>query len=151
MSVDDQTRLSLHRKLDTVLGSEDAATLMAHLPPVTWQDVATKRDVDGLGTRLRSEIHAVDTGLRAEIQTVRAEIQTLRSDLTVSVTELRTHSDLADASLKAEMQAGFASICGEIQRLRVDLHEGLSRQLRWTMTVVLAWSTVLLTVTRYVP
>jgi hypothetical protein len=59
MPVDDRTRLNLHRKLEAVLGNDDADTLMAHLPPVTWQDVATKADVeaacDRLGDRLRAE------------------------------------------------------------------------------------------------
>ena len=45
MPVDDRTRLNLHRKLDAVLGHDEADTLMAHLPPVTWHDVATKADL----------------------------------------------------------------------------------------------------------
>lgn len=56
MTVDDRTRLNLHRKLEAVLGPEEADTLMAHLPPVTWQDVATKDDLHVLGADLRTEI-----------------------------------------------------------------------------------------------
>ncbi len=41
MPVDDRTRLNLHRTLEAVLGPEEANTLMAHLPPVTWNDIAT--------------------------------------------------------------------------------------------------------------
>ena len=41
MSVDDRTRLNLHRRLEETLGHEEADTLMAHLPPVTWDEVAT--------------------------------------------------------------------------------------------------------------
>ncbi|MDJ0767142.1 MAG: hypothetical protein QNJ12_00050 [Ilumatobacter sp.] len=55
MTVDDRTRLNLHRKLEAVLGHDDADTLMAHLPPVTWQDVATKADVDAACDRVRVE------------------------------------------------------------------------------------------------
>ena len=55
MTVDDRTRLNLHRKLEAVLGPDEADTLMAHLPPVTWNDVATKSDLDALGDRLRAE------------------------------------------------------------------------------------------------
>jgi hypothetical protein len=58
MPVDDRTRLNLHRKLEAVLGTDDADTLMAHLPPVTWQDVATKSDLEALGTNLRNEFRA---------------------------------------------------------------------------------------------
>lgn len=58
MTVDDRTRLQLHRKLEDVLGPEEAATLMAHLPPVTWNDVATKEDLRVLGAELRFELRA---------------------------------------------------------------------------------------------
>jgi len=67
MTVDDRTRLNLHRKLDEVLGADEADTLMAHLPPVTWQDVATKGDIRASEAVLRSEIGAVEAGLRGEI------------------------------------------------------------------------------------
>ena len=59
MAVDDRTRLNLHRKLESVLGPEEADTLMAHLPPTTWQDIATKDDLRVLGAEIRTEIAEV--------------------------------------------------------------------------------------------
>ena len=56
MPVDDRTRLNLHRKLEAALGEEEADTLMAHLPPVTWSDVATKDDLRTLETVLTSRV-----------------------------------------------------------------------------------------------
>ena len=56
MAVDDRTRLNLHRKLELVLGPEEADTLMAHLPPTTWQDITTKDDLRVLGAEIRTEI-----------------------------------------------------------------------------------------------
>lgn len=44
MAIDERARHELHRKLEEVLGADEAATLMSHLPPVGWADVATKRD-----------------------------------------------------------------------------------------------------------
>lgn len=58
MTVDDRTRLNLHRKLEAVLGPDEADTLMAHLPPVTWQDVATKDDLRTLEAVVTSNVHA---------------------------------------------------------------------------------------------
>ncbi len=68
MTVDDRTRLNLHRKLDAVLGSEEADTLMAHLPPVTWDQVATSADVESLGGQLRAEIRQLDASLRGDMK-----------------------------------------------------------------------------------
>ena len=63
MAVTDQSRYDLHRKLDTVLGTEEATTLMEHLPPVGWADVARRSDLDNLERSLRAEI----TLLRSDI------------------------------------------------------------------------------------
>ena len=90
MTVDDRTRLNLHRKLDAVLGPEEADTLMAHLPPVTWNEVATKSDV-------------------------RQEIAVLRS----------------------EMHVGFAD-------LRTEMVNGTNRLIKWMVTFVAAWSSLLI-------
>jgi hypothetical protein len=46
--VDERSRHSLYLKLEGILGREEATTLMEHLPPVGWADVATKRDLDQL-------------------------------------------------------------------------------------------------------
>ncbi|MAT06963.1 MAG: hypothetical protein CL424_18170 [Acidimicrobiaceae bacterium] len=40
---------------------------MAHLPPVTWDQVATKDDLDKLGTSLRSEMQVGFAELRTEM------------------------------------------------------------------------------------
>lgn len=56
MDITDRDRTELHNKLGAILGEKDADRLMAHLPPVTWQDVATKNDVRVLGIELRAEM-----------------------------------------------------------------------------------------------
>ena len=95
MPAGDRTRLNLHRKLDAVLGPEEADTLMAHLPPVTWNEVATKSDLEALEGRLRSEMHV-----------------------------------------------GFADI-------RTEIAESANRQMRWMMTFVVAWTSVVIAAVRF--
>jgi hypothetical protein len=51
MVVDERSRHELYRRLEEVLGSEAATTLIEHLPPVGWADVATKHDLAGLEER----------------------------------------------------------------------------------------------------
>ena len=46
MANDDRSRHRMYERLQEVLGEEEAATLMEHLPPVGWADVVTKRDLD---------------------------------------------------------------------------------------------------------
>ena len=82
MSDDDRTRNDLYRKLESVLGAEEANTLMAHLPPTTWRDLATRADVEHLGIALRAETHALGTELRSEIQTLGTE---LRAEMVTAV------------------------------------------------------------------
>ncbi len=55
MAITEENRHRMYERLEEVLGREQAATLMEHLPPVGWADVATKRDLDRLGDQLRAE------------------------------------------------------------------------------------------------
>jgi len=71
MPVDERARHRLFDKLEAVLGTEEAAILMEHLPPVGWADVATKRDLDALGELLRQSI---DTLEQRQLATMRAEM-----------------------------------------------------------------------------
>ena len=46
MAVDEQKlRRSLHDRLESALGADEAALLMDYLPPVGWADIATKQDL----------------------------------------------------------------------------------------------------------
>lgn len=69
MALDERARHELHRKLEELLGADQASTLMEMLPPVGWADVATKRDLDALESRFNLRLEAVEHRLRAEIAT----------------------------------------------------------------------------------
>lgn len=47
-------RYQLHQGLEKVLGPEEATTLMEHLPPGGWSNLATKDDLRNLESRLRA-------------------------------------------------------------------------------------------------
>jgi len=126
MSTNDKARLELHRRLEAVLGAEEASTLMSHIPPVTWDQVATKDDLRALEASLRSEISVSASGLRAEMADLR--------------TELRT--DMAD--LRTELHTGTAT-------LRADISNAITRQTRWMLGVAVALTSVMITVTQLAP
>lgn len=52
MAITESKRYELHQGLEEMLGRERADTLMEHLPPVGWADVATKQDVAQLEARI---------------------------------------------------------------------------------------------------
>lgn len=56
MAITDEERYRLYQRLEAILGHDEAATLMEHLPPVGWADVATKRDVELMEARLESRL-----------------------------------------------------------------------------------------------
>ena len=45
MAITDDARHRLYRRLEEVLGNEEATTLMEQLGHVSWTDLATKRDL----------------------------------------------------------------------------------------------------------
>jgi hypothetical protein len=60
MAVDERSRHELYRRLEDVLGPEAATTLIEHLPPVGWADVATKHDLAALEQRLELRFDRID-------------------------------------------------------------------------------------------
>jgi hypothetical protein len=68
MEITEETRHRLYQRLEEVLEPEEATTLMAHLPPVGWADVATKHDLRALEERLELRIGASESRVRAELQ-----------------------------------------------------------------------------------
>jgi len=65
MTVDERARHELYEQLARVLGTEAATTLIEHLPPAGWSDVATKRDLDELERRVDLRFDALEQRMLA--------------------------------------------------------------------------------------
>ena len=128
MSITSGERHDLHTRLAEILGEDHANTLMEHLPPVGWADVATKRDLDNvevalsgdianLGTQLRSELAAQGSEVRGEIATLgtelRREITTLGNELRNDMATLGTKIDVESISRKSDMDRLMSSVLRE--------------------------------------
>ena len=108
MSITDRQQLKLLRTLETVIGPEDAGTLMDHLPPVTWANVATVDHVSSVGhqtaTALRGEMQVLSTQLRTEMNELGSQ---LRGEMNQLGIELRSEVDQHGSRLEAAIERGF--------------------------------------------
>jgi hypothetical protein len=75
MAIGEQDRHDLHTRLEQVLGRLEATTLMAHLPPVGWADVATKQDLTVFGDQVREEMRSLDVRMGARLDRFEARVQ----------------------------------------------------------------------------
>jgi hypothetical protein len=74
VTITDTKRFELHQYLRTHMETNMADTLMDHLPPAGWSDLARTSDVMAVRTELKSEIQAVRAELKGDIAELRAEM-----------------------------------------------------------------------------
>lgn len=67
-TVSEEERLDMANSLEHHLGRQTTVTVMRHLPPTGWGDVATVRDLDQLELRLESRFDANLMRMEASIQ-----------------------------------------------------------------------------------
>jgi hypothetical protein len=103
MVLDERSRHQLYLRLEEVLGPEAATTLMEHLPPVGWADVALKRDLDALEHRLDLRFEAVDQ--RFEALEERLDLRFDAIDQRFEALEERV--DLRSEALEHKLVAAF--------------------------------------------
>lgn len=61
--------------MDSVLGKQEAETLMAHLPPTVWSRLVTTDYLDTRLDALRGELRAKRSQVRAEMSEPRGEVR----------------------------------------------------------------------------
>lgn len=140
MSITDRQRLKLLRTLETVIGPEDAGTLMDLLPPVTWANVATVDHVSSVG-------HQTATALRGEMQVLSTQ---LRSEMNQLGTELRTEMNELGIQLRGEMNQLGIELRSEVDqhgsRLEAAIERGFRRQILALGTLGTAWFAIATTI-----
>src|SRR5438128_30664 len=77
MAVDEGAGHRLFLKLEEVLGPEAAGVLMEHLPPVSWPDVATKQDIEGLRVTTKQDIEGLRVATKQDIAVLEAKMEAM--------------------------------------------------------------------------
>lgn len=63
------------------MGKELAGAMMSLLPPVGWADVATKRDLDRIETKIDTAEQRLEVKIESMHAGMKADLNELRSDL----------------------------------------------------------------------
>ena len=85
MSITQSRRYEMHEVLREKLGVGAADTLVEHLPPEGWGDVATKKDLSQVRTELQMEIALLRSELHQEIALLRSEMIQMEERLTMKI------------------------------------------------------------------
>ena len=93
MAITEEARHHLYLALEQTLGPDEAATLMEHLPPVGWADVATKRDLDSLAAATKQDIDSLRAATKQDLDSLGATtthgLDSLELRLGTRISELR--------------------------------------------------------------
>lgn len=122
----EQNKRRLHARLCEVIGTEEADILMEQLPPITWTEFATKRDLDELRIATKRDLDelriatkhdiefsaiATRTDLEQVITKTRNDLENLifqtRTDLEKSLMEVKHSVETTKLELTATMERGF--------------------------------------------
>jgi len=83
MSVTERSRHELFKKLEEVLGMEEAGTLMDLVPPIGWGDMATKRDLEDLGKATKQDIEDLRLATKRDLDLLETRVvSNLKDELT---------------------------------------------------------------------
>ena len=127
MAVTESERYELYQVLVEKLGAEGAQTLMEHLPPTGWSEVATKHDFDHQRALFRADLDQHRAETRAQLDQHRADT--------------RAQLDQHRAQTSAELQ----ELRGEIQASELRLETKIERGLRLNALTVIGVNASLLT------
>ncbi len=81
MAISENERLDLRQVLERVLDERLAGIAMEAMPPVEYDQFATKTDLEHLEVRLASRFEGLESEVRAEIAELRGEMGGLRGDI----------------------------------------------------------------------
>lgn len=95
MSIAEGDRFEMHLGLKRILGDQVANSLMAHLPPSGWGDVARTRDVDRLENRLDG-LETRLSGLEIRMINLETRMSSLESRVESVDTRLEGQSERVD-------------------------------------------------------
>jgi hypothetical protein len=130
LSVSEIERRQLHKEVENIMSDDSAAVLMRLLPPVGWNDFATKQDLETLGNFMQLSFNNSMLELRNEMRKefvdetgilrngMHGEFADLRKEMNTEFTAVRSEMNTEFAAVRSEMNTEFAAV-------RSELHHGI--------------------------
>jgi len=116
MVVDERSRRAMRRRLEEVLGEENATTLMEYLPP---EELATKRDLEGLEQRLTLRISGVEgrmDGLEGRMDGLEGRMGGLERNLVAMEQRLNERIDLKIESCEHRLHSAIDNLATSVAK-----------------------------------
>jgi hypothetical protein len=99
MTIDENTGLDLRQWFETNMGERLARAVMEAMPPIDYDQLATKTDVELLGRELRAEMGQLRAELRAEMGELRAELRAEMGELRAELGQVRADATSLEGRL----------------------------------------------------
>ena len=125
----EQNKRRLHARLCEVIGTEEADILMEQLPPITWTEFATKRDLDELRIATKHDIEFSAIATRTELEQV---ITKTRTDLEQLIFQTRTDLEKSIMEVKHSVETTKFELTTTILELTATMERGFRNQ-SWKM------------------
>ncbi|MXW94403.1 MAG: hypothetical protein F4Z64_02665 [Acidimicrobiaceae bacterium] len=154
MVMTETQRTTLYSQLIDAIGQEAARTLMEQLPPMGWDQVATKEDVKASEKMLLREIRSSETRVLGELKEsegrLMIQIADSESRQGARIDETNTRIDGMNTRLDAridgtntridETNRELSELKGEVRTGFADLKLALAKQVRWLAAVVIGFA-----------
>jgi len=136
----EQNKRRLHARLCEVIGTEEADILMEQLPPITWTEFATKRDLDELRIATKHDIDELRIATKHDIDELRIATKhdiefsaiATRTDLEQVITKTRNDLEKSIMEVKHSIETTKFELSTTILELTATMERGFRNQ-SWKM------------------
>ncbi len=129
MAITEDDRLALRNALAGTIGERETRVLMESLPPMDYDQIATKSDLETQRMLLSSDIRELRTDMNAELSAVRTD---MNAQISAVRTDMNAQFSAVDAQF-AQVDARFTAVDAQFAMLRGDIDSKLASQLRITV------------------
>ncbi len=138
VAMTEKERFDLYEQLIDWLGPVHAGILMENLPPISWDQIATKDDVHAVRDDFRDAIGLLGEQMGAQGTALRGEMSELRGDLRTEMSELR--SDMSDfrTELRTEMSDFQTESGSRLNQLEERISDKISSAQRQNLALTVA-------------